>query len=135
MAYTPPQVTTAVSWALNSWIQLSDQRSALVYVNIIIKTSSALLQGQSGLVIFDVSDDNAGTNQISMSSGESGLDSGLLIPGSSGTVSVFGNVPVAKFFRLRTSLPVGTLATFTSRNPNTGTVTSNTGFGMYVLYG
>lgn len=134
-SYSLPQVTSSVTRNLNQWYLLSDQRQGNIYYNVVVKTSSTLALGNIGRIIVDIADNDQGLNLTSMSSGESGLDSGLLIPGSSGTVTVFGNVPVGKYFRLRTTNVTGTTTTYSSFNPNTGTSTPNTAFGMEILFG
>lgn len=133
-SYSPAATTSAQTRVFNTWVMISDQRTTRVAYSIIIKTGATLAAGNIGRIILDIADDALGTNMTALDSADSGQDAGLLIPGSTGSIKITGVVPVAKYMRLRSVNVLGTGATYSSYNPNTGTTTANSGFGTETLY-
>lgn len=135
---SPPATTSAVTRMFNTWVMISDQRTARVAYSVTINTAATLIAGATGRVIMEISPNNLGATPLTLDVAQSGLSSGLVNPGSNGTIKLTGVVPVGYYMRLRSINIEGTPA-YSSNDGSTansglGTNTANSGFGTETLY-
>lgn len=100
--------------ALNTAVQLSATREAQVSYPVDVRVQSLLLGNAQGTVTLQYADNSGmSTNLVSLMSGTNST-SGVLNLDNTGTVTLVGTIPAAKFVRIATAVNAGT-ATFTSR--------------------
>lgn len=102
LSYTPSMTYNVSTRITNKWYQPSQQRNMVAGYSIVISTSSTLVAGMTGQVIFETATDTLSTITQLMA-GQSGLSAGLLNPGTTGSVTVFGVVGRNLWFRVRTN--------------------------------
>lgn len=106
-SYTPAMTMVVSNKVLNKWYQGSTQRDMVAAFSTTIGTSSTLVAGMTGQVVFETAIDTLSTvTQVMLC--QSGLSAGLLNPGTSGSITVFGSAQRNVWFRIRTIQSVGT---------------------------
>lgn len=106
-SYSPAIIYNVSNKVSNKWYQLSTQRSGVAAFIITVTTTSSLLAGATGQVLFETAVDTLSTITV-LTSGQSGLAAGLVNPGTSGFVTVYGAVNRNQWFRVRTNNLAGT---------------------------
>jgi hypothetical protein len=104
-SYMPPSVASGVTRSLNSAVQISTTRNAIVSYTVLITSAATLVAGSTGQAIIETSPNNS--TWTSMQTGQFGIASGLLIT-STNTVTVTAFVPRGYWMRVRSNNVIGT---------------------------
>jgi hypothetical protein len=105
-AYNPAAAQNVTTRAYNTGFRPNQQRDCIVGYTVTITTSATLLNGVTGQVILQVSPDS--TTWTTLMSAQQGFSSGVAIPGSTGSVTVFGLIKAKQWCRLITNNISGT---------------------------
>jgi hypothetical protein len=118
-AYNPAVAQNITSRAFTTGFRPNQQRDCIVGYSVVITTSSTLLNGMTGQVLLQVSPDS--TTWTTIMSAQSGLAAGLVNPGTTGSITVFGLIKAHTWCRIITnniagspsySTPTGTELSF-----------------------
>jgi hypothetical protein len=105
-SYNPPAAQNITSRAFTTGFRPSQQRDCIVGYSVVITTSSTLLAGATGQVTLQISPDS--TTWTTIMSAQSGLAAGLVNPGTTGSVTVFGLIKAGQWCRLISTNIAGT---------------------------
>lgn len=97
-SYSPPAAQNITSRAYTTGFRPNRQRDCIVGYSIVITTSSTLLAAAGGNVTLQMSPDS--TTWTTIMTAERSFPSGLAIPGSTGSVTVFGLIKAGNWCRI-----------------------------------
>lgn len=100
-SYNPPAAQNITTRAFTTGFQPNAQRDCIVGYSVIITTSSTLVAGMTGQILLQVSPDS--TTWTTIMSAQSGLAAGLVNPGTTGSVTVFGLIKARQWCRIITN--------------------------------
>lgn len=118
-SYNPPAAQNISTRPFTTGFRPNQQRDCIVGYSVIITTSASLLAGVTGQVILQHSSDS--TTWTTIMSAQQGFSSGVAIPASTGSITVFGLVKAGHWCRVITnniagapsySTPTGTELSF-----------------------
>lgn len=104
-SYNPPAAQNIMTRAFTTGFRPNQQRDCIVGYSIVITTSSTLLAGATGQVLLQSSPDS--TTWTTIMSAQSGLAAGLVNPGTTGSVTVFGLIKARVWCRVITNNVAG----------------------------
>lgn len=105
-AYNPPAAQNITSRAYTIGFRPNQQRDCIVGYSVIITTSATLLAGVTGQIILQTSTDS--TTWTTIMSAQQGFSNGVAIPGSTGSVTVFGLIKAKHWCRIINTNIAGT---------------------------
>jgi hypothetical protein len=105
-SYNPPAAQNVMSRAYNTGFRPNQQRDCIVGYTVTITTSATVLNGTTGEVILQVSNDS--TTWSTLMSAQQGFSNGVTIPASTGSITLFGLIKAKQWCRLITNNIAGT---------------------------
>jgi len=100
-AYHTAAAQNITTRAFTTGFQPNAQRDCIVGYSVVITTSSTLVAGMTGQILLQVSPDS--TTWTTIMSAQSGLAAGLVNPGTTGSVTVFGLIKARQWCRIITN--------------------------------
>lgn len=105
-SYNPPAAQNITTRAFTTGFRPNQQRDCIVGYSVVITTASTLLAGATGQVSLQISTDS--TTWTTIMSAQSGLAAGLVNPGTTGSVTVFGLIKAHQWCRIVSTNVAGT---------------------------
>lgn len=105
-SYNPPAAQNITTRAFTTGFRPSLQRDCIAGYSVTITTGSTVLNGTTGQISLQVSPDS--TTWTTVMSAQQGFSSGIAIPASTGSVTVFGLVKAGIWCRLISTNIAGT---------------------------
>lgn len=105
MSYNPPSGVNVTNRGYTTGFRPNTQRDCIVGYTIVITTSPTILAASGGRVTLQTSPDS--TTWTTVMTAEQSFPAAVALPGSTGSVTVFGAVKAGQWVRLLTSTIAG----------------------------